>query len=78
MLMDLVLRFPFASFQPHPVGGCDKRHGRCIAAHHLGAQLDACRQGCGVTVLLRKEQGLLLHRQAGVDLAEDPGGPRRR
>ena len=57
--------------QPHPVGGCDKRLGRRIAAHHLGAQLDARRQGCGVTVLLRKEQGFLLHRQTGVDLAED-------
>ena len=31
---------------------CDKRLGRRIAAHHLGAQLDARRQGCGVTVLL--------------------------
>ena len=57
--------------QPHPVGGCDKRLGRRIAAHYLGAQLDARRQGCGVTVLLRKEQGFLLYRQAGVDLAED-------
>ena len=57
--------------QPHPVGGCDKRLGRRIAAHHLGAQPDARRQGCGVTVLLRKEQGFLLHRQTGVDLAED-------
>ena len=55
--------------KPHPVGGCDKRLGRCIAAHHLGAQLDARRQGRGVTVLLRKQQGLLLHRQSGVDLA---------
>ena len=57
--------------KPHPVGGCDKRLGRRIAAHYLGAQLDARRQGCGVTVLLRKEQGLLLHRQTGVDLAEN-------
>ena len=57
--------------KPHPVGGRDKRLGGRIAAHHLGAQLDARRQGCGVTVLLRKEQGFLLHRQTGVDLAED-------
>ena len=57
--------------KPRPVSGCDKRLGRRIAAHHLGAQLDARRQGCGVTVLLRKEQGFLLHRQTGVDLAED-------
>ena len=57
--------------QPHPVGGCNKRLGGRIAAHHLGAQLDARRQGCGVTVLLGKEQGFLLHRQTGVDLAED-------
>ena len=41
--------------KPHPVGGCDKRLGRRIAAHHLGAQLDARRQGCGVTVLLGKQ-----------------------
>ena len=45
--------------QPHPVGGCNKRLGGRIAAHHLGAQLDARRQGCRVTVLLRKEQGFL-------------------
>ena len=57
--------------KPHPVGGCNKRLGGRIAAHHLGAQLDARRQGCGVTVLLGKEQGFLLHRQTGVDLAED-------
>ena len=57
--------------KPRPVSGCDKRLGRRIAAHHLGAQLDARRQGCGVTVLLGKEQGFLLHRQTGVDLAED-------
>lgn len=57
--------------QTHPVGGCEKRFGRSIAAHDLGAQLDARRQGCGVAVLLSKEQGFLLHRQAGVDLAEN-------
>ena len=57
--------------KPHPVGGCDKRLGRRIAAHHLGAQLDARRQGCGVTVLLGKEQGFLLHGHARVHLAED-------
>ena len=45
--------------KPRPVSGCDKRLGRRIAAHHLGAQLDARRQGCGVTVLLGKEQGFL-------------------
>ena len=57
--------------KPRPVSGCDKRLGRRIAAHHLGAQLDARRQGCGVTVLLRKEQGFLLLRQTCVDFAED-------
>ena len=48
--------------KPRPVSGCDKRLGRRIAAHHLGAQLDARRQGCGVTVLLGKEQGFLPER----------------
>ena len=57
--------------KPRPVSGCDKRLGRRIAAHHLGAQPDARRQRRSVTVLLRKEQGFLLHRQTGVDLAED-------
>ena len=28
--------------QPHPVGGCEKRLGNGIAAHHLGTELDAC------------------------------------
>ena len=57
--------------QTHPVGGCEKRFGRSIAAHDLGAQLDARRQGRGVAVLFSKEQGFLLHRQAGIDLAEN-------
>lgn len=57
--------------QPHPVGGCDKRLGRRIAAHHLGAQPDARRQRCGVTVLLCEEQGFLLHRQTGIHLAQN-------
>ena len=49
----------------------EKEENYTIAAHHLGTELDARRQGCGVTVLLRKKQGFLLHRQTGVDLAED-------
>ena len=57
--------------QTNPVGGCEKRFGRSIAAHDLGAQLDARRQRCGVAVLFSKEQGFLLHRQAGIDLAEN-------
>lgn len=57
--------------QTNPVGGCEKRFGRSIAAHDLGAQLDARCQGRGVAVLFSEEQGFLLHRQAGVDLAEN-------
>ncbi len=57
--------------QTHPVGGCEKCHGRSIPAHDLGTELDARRQRCGVTVLLCEEQGFLLHRQTGVDLAEN-------
>ena len=57
--------------QTNPVGGCEKCFGRCIAAHDLGAQLDASSKRCGVTVLFSKEQGFLLHRQAGVDLTEN-------
>ena len=57
--------------QPHPVGSSEKCLGRSIASHDLGTQLDACRQWCGVSVLLCKEQCFLLHRQSGVDLAEN-------
>ena len=46
--------------QPHPVGGCEKRLGNGIAAHHLGTELDACRQRRREAVLLGKEQGFLL------------------
>ena len=57
--------------QPHPVGGCEKRLGNGIAAHHLGTELDACRQRRREAVLLGKEQGFLLHGHARVHLAED-------
>ena len=57
--------------QTHPIGGCEKRSGRSIAAHDLGTQLDARCQGRGVAVLFSEEQGFLLHRQAGIDLAEN-------
>ena len=47
--------------QSHPVGGCKKSFGDGIAAHHLGTELDACRQRRREAVLLGKEQGFLLH-----------------
>ena len=57
--------------QSHPVGGCKKRLGNGIAAHHLGTKLDACRQRRRKAVLLGEEQGFLLHGHARVHLAED-------
>ena len=57
--------------QTNPVGGCEKRFGRSIAAHDLCAELDARRQRCRIAVLFSEEQGFLLHRQASVDLAEN-------
>ena len=57
--------------QSHPVGGCEKGFGDGIAAHHLGTELDACRQRRREAVLLGKEQGFLLHGHARVHLAED-------
>ena len=57
--------------QSHPVGGCEKGLGDGIAAHHLGTELDACRQRRREAVLLGKEQGFLLHGHARVHLAEN-------
>ena len=57
--------------QTHPIGGCEKCNGGRILSHDLGTELDARRQRCGVTVLLCEEQSFLLHRQAGVDLAQN-------
>ena len=57
--------------QSHPVGGCKKGFGDGIAAHHLGTELDACRQRRREAVLLGKEQGFLLHGHARVHLAEN-------
>ena len=57
--------------QSHPVGGCEKRLGDGIAAHHLGTEPDARCQRRREAVLLGKEQGFLLHGHARVHLAED-------
>ena len=57
--------------QPHPVGGCDKRLEGASPPTTLARSLMPADSGAGRTVLLRKEQGFLLHRQSGVDLAED-------